>query len=278
MSWIKNSIHKIAKKSSLQAVPKVAKLDAELFQIWETSKKYFPHFKEHFTESVDDEEIESRIRLLVAFETLFMKKAIVDFDGTGITYADVGDSDGSVRLLLSDFFSEEKLNTIGINLQSRAVEKMKKQGLNAICADAMELGKQKIQYDFVSLFETLEHLPDPIGFLKGIKPIVKEELIISVPLIVKSRVGLGYLSSKWLPNKKATIENTHIFELSPEDWEKVFKHAGWKIVREDKLKMFPARSPHRLILQPYWRHLSFDGFWFVALKKDPTFSSRYSIE
>jgi 2-polyprenyl-3-methyl-5-hydroxy-6-metoxy-1,4-benzoquinol methylase len=277
MYWIKKGIHKIAQKSSLWAVPRVAKLDAELYQIWEISKKYFPHFKKHFTQSVDDEEIESRIRLLVAFETLFMKKAI-DTINREVTYADVGDSDGSVRLLLSEFFAAEELNTIGINLQPQAVEKMKKQGLNAICADAMKLGEKQIHYDFVSLFETLEHLPDPIGFLKGIQPIVKEELIISIPLIVKSRVGLKYLSPKWRTNKKATIENQHIFELSPVDWEKVFNHAGWKIIREEKLKMYPDYSPHRLILQPYWRYMSFEGFWFVALKKDTTYSSKYSIE
>ncbi len=167
-------------------------------------------------------------------------------------------------------------------MQNSAVEKIRSKGLDAICADALSLGDQGIHYDIVSAFETLEHLPDPIGFLSRIRKVTNERLVISVPFIKRSRVGLAYILDKWPvkwpESKKPTVENTHIFELCPLDWKKIFLHTGWKIADEWKLMIYPLYSPSRLILQPFWRFVSFDGFWFVSLCKDSEYSSRYTIE
>ena len=150
--------------------------------------------------------------------------------------------------------------------------------MDAICADALSLGDQGVHYDVVSAFETLEHLPDPIGFLSNIKKVVKKRLVLSVPFIRHSRIGLAYLSNKCSNETKSTVENTHIFELSPRDWKKIFLHTGWKEDEEWKLMMFPSNKISRLILQPFWRFVSFEGFWFVSLSKDNQHSSQYGIE
>ena len=39
------------------------------------------------------------------------------------------------------------------------------------------------------------------------------------------------------------IENTHIFELSPLDWKKIFLHTGWRVENERKLMMYPSFLP-----------------------------------
>lgn len=269
---------------SVSAVRQIVNSEAELKEIWEYSFKIFTDFSQHYTVPVDNKEVEQRIRLLMAAETIFVKKAIeriVEIEGR-CSYADVGDSDGSIRLLLNKYYNVDKLSYVGINLQNSAVEKIRSKGLDAICADALSLSDQEIHYDVVSVFETLEHLPDPIGFLKGIRKVTDRRLIVSVPFIRHSRVGLAYLSKKWLrqwpEEKKPTIENTHIFELSPKDWKKLFLHTGWKADREWKLMMFPSNRPSRLILQPFWRFVSFEGFWFVSLYKDSEYSSQYAIE
>jgi hypothetical protein len=264
---------------SISAIREIVNSNAELKRIWEYSFRLFPDFKEHYTFLVDSKEVEQRIRLLVVAETFFIKKEIDNIIciKDRCSYADVGDSDGSVRLLLKNFYGE-KLDSVGINLQESAVYKMKARGLEAICADALSLGDQGINYNIVSAFETLEHLPDPIGFLNSIRKITDKQLIISVPLVRHSRIGLAYVSNKWSKDKKPTIENTHIFELSPLDWKKIFLHTGWKVDREWKLMMFPSNKLSRLILQPFWRYVSFEGFCFVSLSKDKKFLSLYKIE
>jgi 2-polyprenyl-3-methyl-5-hydroxy-6-metoxy-1,4-benzoquinol methylase len=279
-SLIRKIITKSIKNISFRAVNQMVKSNSELKEMWDISLKHFPDFRNHFTIQVDCKETEARIRLLVIFEALFLKKAITKIKNSQekITYADVGDSDGSIQMLLSVFFSKDELSSLGINLQEAAVEKIKNLGFDAICADALKLRDNNTKYDVISVFETLEHLPDPLGFLTEIRPIVNNQLIISVPYIRGSRVGLAYLKNNWNIDRKATIENQHIFELSTADWEKIFKHTGWTITHQEKLLMYPRKSPYRLVLEPFWRYRSFEGFWFVALEKDSTYTSRYVIE
>lgn len=275
---------KIIDPVSIRAVHDVGNSNAALKRIWEDSLILFPDFKHHYSFAVESKEVENRIRLLVVAETFFVKKEIdkIITAQDKCTYADVGDSDGSVRLLLKKYFGGEKLSSVGVNLQASTVEKIRKKGLDAICADALSLGDRGIHYDIVSLFETLEHLLNPIGFLNSIRKIVNKTLVISVPFIRHSRVGLSYLSDRWFKewpkDMKATIENTHIFELSPLDWKKIFLHTGWKVDNEWNLMMFPSNKMSRLILEPFWRVVSFEGFWFVSLFKDNKYSSRYTIE
>lgn len=265
---------------SISAIHKLVNNNKELKSIWKDSKKLFPDFNEHFTEPLNSEEAENRVRLLVVKETEYIKDEILELLKTKnqCTYADIGDSDGSVRLLLSNIFSKNQLVSTGINLQQHAVDKMKSIGLDAICADAQKLAEQGINYDIVSVFETLEHLSDPIGFLIGLNNVVNNRLIISVPYIRKSRVRLSYIKGKWPKNKTATIENTHIFEFSPKDWEKIFLHTGWKIEKQDRLLNYHPKSVSRILLQTYWNYVSYDSFWFVTLVKDDHYSSKYVIE
>jgi len=269
---------------SIWAVNDLVNSNSDLKEIWEYTLITLPDLSEHYSVEVYDDEILQRIRLLIAGQTMFIKNILGEIIGKNdrCTYADVGDSDGSVRLLLKNHFYGEKLESVGVNLQETAVRKIREKGLDAICADALALGDNGVNYDVISVFETLEHLADPIGFLKRIKNVVKDRLVISVPYVRRSRIGLGYISSKW-PSKwpkdrQPTIENTHIFELCPEDWIKIFAHTGWALDCDWKLFMFARFGFGRLILEPFWRIMSFDGFWFVSLYKDNRYSSQYVIE
>jgi hypothetical protein len=280
MNAVKKYIVALKNHISLSSVNKIIKADGELAEIWELSKKHYPDFKNHFANEVVSEEVEARIRLLVVKEVSFIKEVISNLLNVKphVSYADVGDSDGSVQLILREFFQDSQLSSVGINMQKQAVKKIEQLGLDAIWADAIDLAKQDISYDVISLFETFEHLSDPIGFLNNIRGIVKENLVVSVPFVRKSRIGLGYLSDSWPEAIKPTIENQHIFELSPVDWTKLFLHSGWRVNSEIKLLMYPKKSLYRLVLEPYWRRISFDGFWFASLVKDETYSSKYGVE
>lgn len=279
--FLKKLIKKLVSHVSFNSTLRVVSNDRELKKIWDDSLETFPDFSQHFSIPTVEVEEEARIRMLIAAETSFVYESIerIKNDVTlPVTFADIGDSDGSVRYLLSKMYADSELDSIGLNLQAQAVAKMKKLGLKAICENAMDLSDKEMSFDIVSVFETLEHLSDPIGFLKSMSKIVNKELIISVPYLRKSRVGLQYLNKNWPEEVKSTIENQHIFELSPTDWKKLMIHSGWKIQKEKIIKAYPRLSYHRLILEPYWRYMSFDGFWFVSLTKDNTISRNYSVE
>lgn len=270
----------IIRALSIRAVDRVVAASSDMREMWAATLRHFPSFKNHFSDPVDDAETEARIRFLVAAECSFIAREIVEVlkQRPTCSYADIGDSDGSVRIVMSDKFGNDRLETVGINLQSAVVERMKKMGLNAICEDAIAVGNRGTCYDVVSLFETMEHLPDPIGFLQKIGVVVKDRLVLSVPYIRQSRVALNYLTDRWPKSRAITVETVHIFELSPKDWRRIFMHSGWAIEREWIVRQFPEAGPLSWILSWYWRRVSFEGFYFITLRKDTSQSSRYSIE
>lgn len=276
---VRKLLGKILRYLSLTAVHQVVRASSNLDRMWQASIKHYPSFKDHFSLPVDDAEAEARIRFLVAAECSFIEEEITSILASRqiCSYADIGDSDGSVRVVLEDIFGKTRLETVGINLQPSVVERMKKKGLNAICEDAIAVGNLGTRYNVVSLFETMEHLPDPIGFLQKIGSVVEDRLVLSVPYIRNSRVGLYYQENNWTKDLPVTIETVHIFELSPNDWKKIFLHSGWRVERETIFKQFPASGPLKWILSLYWRYTSFEGFYFVSLVKDTTHSSRYHI-
>lgn len=276
---IRKLLGEILRYLSITAVHQVVRASSDLARMWQASIKHFPSFKDHFSIHTDDAEAEARIRFLVAAECSFIEKEVASVlaNRQSCSYADIGDSDGSVRTVMEDIFGKTQLETVGINLQPSAVERMKERGLNAICKDAIEVGNLGIRYNVVSLFETMEHLPDPIGFLQKIGSVVEDRLVLSVPYVRCSRVGLYYQGNSWAKDLPVTIETVHIFELSPDDWKKIFLHSGWRVDRETIFKQFPASGPLKWILSLYWRYTSFEGFYFVSLVKDTTYASRYHI-
>lgn len=220
-----------------------------------------------------------RVRLLICAQVVFIKGVIRSLQAQGKAvkaWVDVGDSDGSARqLFLASADANSNIKTLGINLEKEAVDLIRSKGLEAEHMNAMDLHKKGIACDIVSVFETLEHLPDPIGFLESMQEVVGERLVISVPLIVNSRVGLRYLTKKWEAHKVPGICNNHMFELSPDDWTKIFLHTGWAIEEQWKVRQYPSSGVLKYLMQTAWRKISFEGYWFVSLKKDTTFSSRF---
>jgi hypothetical protein len=276
---VRKLLGRLIRYLSVKAVHQVVRSSSDLDRMWKVSMRRFPSFNEHFSNPLNDREAEARVRFLIAAECAFMEKEVASVleKREKCSVADIGDSDGSVRIVIEDLFGRTRVETVGINLQPGLVERMNQKGLNAICADAIEVGNQERRYNVVSLFETMEHLPDPIGFLQKISPVVEDRLVVSVPYVRRSRVGLYYTGNGWPEDQPVTIETVHIFELSPEDWRKVFLHSGWRVEREAIFKQFPASGPLNWILTCYWRCTSFEGFYLASLVKDTTHSSRYHI-
>ncbi len=271
---------KIFNYFSIMAVHNAIKQDPQLQQMWDLSTTVLPDLSNHFATFRVSAEDQVRLRLLICAQVVFMRQVVDKLkskEGKVNSWLDVGDSDGATRLLfLENMLPIQDFKTFGVNLKPDAVALIRSKGLEAECMDAMDLHKKGILFDIVSVFETLEHMPNPIGFLEEISQVVGRRLVISVPLIRASRIGLRYLDERWDPKLKPDYSNNHFFEFSPHDWCRLFNHAGWTIELEWKVRQFPRRGPLKWMMSYAWRKISFEGFWFVSLKKDNTFSSRFS--
>ncbi len=262
------------------AVNNAVREDSRLRQMWDLSRTVLPDLAGHYATFRIEAEDEARLRLLLCAQVIFVQKVIAGSKASLVNgWVDIGDSDGAARLLfLKSTPQMRAFRTLGVNLEPEAVDLARSKGLEAECMNAMDLHKKGITFDLVSVFETLEHMPDPVGFLERIHDVVGHRLIISVPLIVKSRVSLRYLTSKWEKEKRPTYANNHFFELSPVDWQKLFNHTGWVIEDEWRVRQFPRSGPLNWMMSYAWRRISFEGYWFVSLKKDHTLANQFCRE
>ncbi len=228
-----------------------------------------------------------KIRSIHAFQVELaldaLKKIRSQSAKNALSVVDIGDSSGTHTRYLKELCSELDMGQVeflSVNLDSDAVERILAKGGRAIQARAEDLhqaaGYQK-HPDLYLSFQTLEHLFDPISCLRDLAVETSTEyFVITVPFLKRSRVGLKHLRKPGSARrfKEINAENTHIFELSPEDWKLIFRFSGWKPIHEEVFYMFPRR--HMLSLFRYaLRRYDFEGFYGVILKKSLEESHTY---
>lgn len=219
---------------------------------------------------------ELKRRTLQAFQCSLMLKFLDNVNSAELTVVDIGDSAGTHMLYLKELTKDRfKIYTISVNLDPRAIEKIKARGLKAIhCrAEELDLGDQHV--DFFTSFQMVEHLHNPAIFFRRLaKKSKTDKMIITVPYLKDSRVGLHQIRYK--TNKKISAEEEHIFELSPQDWTLLFLHSGWKVIHSQIHYQYPQQWPViSLILKLFWRYSDFEGFWGAILEKDTAVSDLY---
>lgn len=221
--------------------------------------------------NVDTPYIYAKVRSQHAFQISLVDKIIHEFNNPLIV--DIGDSCGTHLQYLNGLYHNKGIKTLSVNLDINAVKKIKEKGLDAIHCRAEDLESYNINADIFLCFETLEHLMDPCHFLRDLSSKTKAKyLIVTVPFLRQSRVGLRYIRN--VCSKLACAENTHIFELSSEDWKLIVRHAGWDIVEERIYFQYPRKSLLRLT-KLYWKKFDFEGFYGIILKRDDSWSSLY---
>src|SRR3989339_364650 len=153
---------------------------------------------------------------------------------------DIGDSSGTHMVYVKKHFSAEEIETLGVNMDPVAIEKIQKRGLAAVCCRAEDLDYIKYPVDIFCSFQMLEHLENPIGFLKKLSDSAKFDLlVISVPYVNVSRVGLEHIALG--KEGRFPSEITHIYEFSPRDWSLLARHCGFEVVWEKVFHIFPDR-------------------------------------
>jgi 2-polyprenyl-3-methyl-5-hydroxy-6-metoxy-1,4-benzoquinol methylase len=239
-----------------------------------------PDITHQYTEFlVDDEYKNTKVRAQHAFQVDMTARACKRIDKDTLTVVDIGDSSGAHIQYLHGGATgnRQKIKAISVNLDPLAVEKIKNKGLNAILCRAEELYNspefKNEEVDLFLSFETLEHLFDPISFMYRISTMAKcKYFVITVPYLAQSRMGLHQVRNNLTKNMMA--ENTHIFELSPEDWKLLFQFSGWRVVEEKIYRQYPKYGLLRF-MQLIWKKYDFEGFYGVILEKDQTYSDKY---
>lgn len=258
-------------------VIRVAVREQGLSELYHELERAVPDIRDQYTGfALDTEYLKVNVRAEHSFQISLVEKAFGLLDHREhdtLRIMDIGDSSGTHLRYLKSLFGED-IDSMSVNLDKVAVEKIRKKGLKALHMRAEDLGKSlKTKPDILLSFETLEHLHDPCSFLKAMSETSCEYFVITVPYVRASRAGLSRIRRG--VKEKHNAENTHIFELCPEDWELLFKHCGWEVVYRRVYLQYPLKHPLR-VFSYFFRKLDFEGFYGVILKPNPEWKDLYT--
>ncbi|MDD1669675.1 MAG: class I SAM-dependent methyltransferase [Methanomicrobiales archaeon] len=115
---------------------------------------------------------------------------------------------------------------IGVNISDPAVRAIRARGLETLKADIEFLPFRDRSIETVLLFETLEHVPNPIRVLREIGRVCSHSLVLSVPYVKKTIIhGSGYDPARPAPQH-------HIFEFSVPDFRKILTYTPFVLERD----------------------------------------------
>ncbi len=219
---------------------------------------------------------ELKMRALHAFQCYLMCEGLRSLPPRKSTVVDIGDSAGTHMLYLKELTKDRlDIDTLSVNLDPRAIQRIRARGLKAILCRAEELSLENKQISLFTSFEMVEHLHNPAIFFRRLaKKSQCNRLIITVPYMKKSRLGLYHVRKS--SDEIVYAGGEHIFELNPEDWTLLMLHSGWKVIYGKIYYQYPRKWPViNQILALYWRMTDFEGFWGAILEKDTTYSDYY---
>ena len=289
---IRNSILRAVKAFGVDTTAQYQKLSAASIRsalkeqgyssTYDKLREIVPDITDQYTAGFDpiafERYWEIKMRGLHAFQTRCALDAIAHLNRTGLTVVDLGDSSGNHAAYLRALAPTNSVKrVVSVNLDETAVEKINAKGGEAVLARVEDFGFDGIQPDLLISFETLEHILDPVGFLRSISQAdTAQHLVLSVPYRSASRFGGSLIrrSIEQIPDG-ITPEETHIFELCPDDWELLAKFAGFSKVFKRIYFQYPKRSPLRATA-PLWRCLDFEGFLVLFLERNTALSEKYT--
>lgn len=138
---------------------------------------------------------------------------------------EVGDSDGIILNNLGK-------TGIGVNISSGAVKNIFQHNIRAVQCDIGRMPFKPKTFDIVMMFETLEHLINPIEALNILAGISKKKVIISIPVVPKTKIlAAGYKDN--LPQYRQ-----HVFEFDDADLRKILTHTPFIINRREIINVF----------------------------------------
>lgn len=271
-SKLRSTVQTLMRKAIL-----VAGREQNLLEMYAALEEWVPDIgDERSNYAVNTDYLRASFRMLDAFQMQLALSAISSSaENQPLHVLDIGDSGGRHQLYLRHLLAGRQVNSLSVNLDERAVARIKAKGLSALCARAEDICAYGTHTDLALCFEMLEHLTDPVRFLYALSSGGKVgRLIVTVPFVRRSRVALDHLRRGIAPTERVHAENVHIFEFNPDDWELLFRHSGWRTRVKHVYLQYPKR--HLLgVMRPVFSRIGHEGFVGFILEPDSSYSNIY---
>lgn len=188
-------------------------------------------------------------------------KAMSFLKKNDVSFLDIGAGEG--KTLIEG--SKRNWNVTGIDIVDNRIQDAKKDTISFIKGYFLELYLQADSYDFIYLDSVLEHVPEPIKYLKKVKKLLKKEGIayIAVPnedclfKDIKNIVFSLTDKGKYSPKIKPFDSPYHIIGFNPSSLSYSIHSANLEILEENNIgRKFDFLS-HKPNQRGFWIGLFF---------------------
>jgi 2-polyprenyl-3-methyl-5-hydroxy-6-metoxy-1,4-benzoquinol methylase len=174
---------------------------------------------------------------------------------------DVGCGWGNFLQLLK----KNRLSYLGIDLSQQAVDICQEKELNCQKADLINLSKIKGQkYSVITFFQVIEHLKNPLDYLKASKKLLKKNGILLITTPNNNSPLRSLFGSKW------SVYNTpsHYYFYSKKSLGRLLRTAGFNNfkIKTDQLRYF---SLNYILQRIFKKKLFVSKFLNLPVPTDP---------
>ena len=171
--------------------------------------------KYHYGDTEIKEKASKYVLTSFTIDRLEFIRKNAQFDSKKII-ADLGDSNGI-------FLRSCHRNGISVNISDPAVISLHGRGMETVKAHIEFLPFKNNSVNTFFLFETLEHVPNPITLLNEIGRVCSDSIIISIPFVEKTKIHpYNYDPSR-------PIYQHHIFEFNRDDFLTIITHTPFTL-------------------------------------------------
>jgi 2-polyprenyl-3-methyl-5-hydroxy-6-metoxy-1,4-benzoquinol methylase len=137
---------------------------------------------------------------------------------------------------MSRVFSERGCTVVGIEVDAGMAERAARFCERIVVGDLdtldleAELGEER--FDAIVAADVIEHLKDPLGALRRLRPFLKEDgcFVISIPNVAHGSVRLALLSGRFEYRPWGLLDSTHLRFFTRETFERLLDEAGLSLV------------------------------------------------
>jgi 2-polyprenyl-3-methyl-5-hydroxy-6-metoxy-1,4-benzoquinol methylase len=138
---------------------------------------------------------------------------------------------GAATGFFMDIARKRGFTVTGVELSNYAAEKGRNKGLNIVTGDLKSARFLSGSFDIVTMFDVIEHVPDPIGFIAEATRILKKDGLLLINTPDAQSLWARMWGSRW----QLIMPPEHIHYFSPENLGNYLSHNGYQVELSTKI-------------------------------------------